>query len=100
LLATWRETGADVAADHAPVLAPHWYEAAEWERALHYTLRAADRARALYARPEAGYHWRALELLGRLPSTPERRRLRATAVIELVQLPGWVRRGDVRQLHR
>jgi class 3 adenylate cyclase/tetratricopeptide (TPR) repeat protein len=86
------ETGADLSAEHAPVLAHHWYEAAEWERALHYALRAAERARALYARPEAvGHHWRALELLGRLPSTRERRRLSATVVIELVQLPGWIK---------
>ncbi len=87
------ETGADVAAEHAAVLAHHWYEAADWERALHYALRAAERARALYARPEAvGHHWRALELLDRLPSTRDRRRLRAEVAIELVQLPGWVTR--------
>jgi class 3 adenylate cyclase/tetratricopeptide (TPR) repeat protein len=86
------QTGADAAAEHAAILAHHWYEAADWERALHYTLRAAERARALYARPEAvAHHWLALELIGRLPSTTERRRLAATVTVDLVQLPGWAK---------
>jgi class 3 adenylate cyclase/tetratricopeptide (TPR) repeat protein len=86
------EIGSDAAAEQAAVLAHHWYEAGDWERALGYTLRAAERARALYARPEAiAHHWRALELLGRLPATSERRRLHAEVVIELVQLPAFAR---------
>jgi tetratricopeptide (TPR) repeat protein len=86
------ETGAGGAAEHAAVLAHHWYEAGDWQRALDYTLRAGERARALYARPEAiAHHWRALELLGRLPATPDRRRLGASVVINLLQLPGWAK---------
>jgi class 3 adenylate cyclase/tetratricopeptide (TPR) repeat protein len=86
------EMGAGEAAEHAAVLAHHWYEAGDWQRALDYTLRAGERARALYARPEAiAHHWRALELLGRLPVTAERRRLGASVVINLVQLPGWAK---------
>jgi class 3 adenylate cyclase/tetratricopeptide (TPR) repeat protein len=88
-------TGAGEAAEHSAVLAHHWYEAAEWERALHYALRAGERARALYTRSEAVPHyWRAVELLDRLPVTPERRRLRAQVVIELVRLPNWARSRD------
>jgi predicted ATPase len=39
--------------EHATVLAYHWDRADDWDRALRYTLRAAERARALYAQPEA-----------------------------------------------
>jgi class 3 adenylate cyclase/tetratricopeptide (TPR) repeat protein len=84
--------GLGEAAEHAAVLGHHWYEAGDWERALHYTLRAAERARALYARPEAvAHHWRALELLGRLSATPDRARLRSSVVINLLQVPGWAK---------
>ena len=56
--------------EHAAILAHHWREAEEWEQALHHTLRAAARARALYARQKAiALHWQALELLPRLPIT-------------------------------
>jgi class 3 adenylate cyclase/tetratricopeptide (TPR) repeat protein len=78
--------------ENTAILAHHWYEAGDLERALHYTLRAGERAGALYARPEAIAHqWRALELIDRLPSTPERRRLSATVVIDLVELPNWAK---------
>ena len=50
--------------EHAALLAHHWREAEAWEMSLHHTLRAAARARALYARPEAvNLHWQALALL-------------------------------------
>ena len=76
--------------EHAAVLAHHWREAEEWERALHHTLRAAARARALYARPEAvALHWQALELLARLPTTDARRSTYVDVVLELLDLPGW-----------
>ncbi len=77
--------------EHAAVLAHHWREAEEWEPALHHTLRAAARARALYARPEAvALHWQALELLADLPTTDARRSIYVDVVLELLNLPGWV----------
>ena len=54
------------------------------------SLEAAERAMKLYARPEAIEHyWRALELLGRLPATAERKRMHIDALLVLVELPGW-----------
>ena len=42
-------------------------------KALDYTLEAAERAQKLFARPEAiNHYWQALELMERLPHTPER----------------------------
>ena len=76
--------------EHAAVLAHHWREAEEWERGLHHTLRAAARARALYARPEAiALHWQALDLLARLPTTDARRSTYVDVVLQLLDLPGW-----------
>ena len=81
--------------EHAAILAHHWREAEEWERALHHTLRAAARARALYARPEAiALHWQALELLAHLPTTDARRLTYVEVVLELLDLPGWVTRAS------
>ena len=81
-----------VPAEHAALLAHHWEGAQEWDRALVQTLRAAMRARALYARPEAvAHHWRAVDLLARLPATPERRATFAEVTLELMDLPGWAR---------
>jgi class 3 adenylate cyclase/tetratricopeptide (TPR) repeat protein len=90
--------GADVAAEQAAVLAHHWYQAEEWERALDYSVRAAAHARALYARPEAiGHHWQALDLLGRLPQSSARRRTYVEVVGHLVGLPGFARNETERQ---
>jgi predicted ATPase len=51
--------------EHAAVLAHHWYAAEDWARALAHTLTAAERARALYARPEAvSHYWRAQPAVG------------------------------------
>jgi tetratricopeptide (TPR) repeat protein len=81
-------------ADRAALLAHHWRLAEDWEKALTYSLEVAERARALYARPEAiAHYWHALDLLGRLPSTAERQRLHVDTVLTLVELPGW-RRND------
>ena len=45
-------------------------------KALTYTLEAAERARTLFARPEAiNHYWQALDLLERLPHTSERSRV-------------------------
>ena len=66
--------------ERAALLAHHWLRAEEWEKALDYTLEAAERARKLYARPEAiSHYWQALELLERLPHTSERSRVHATS---------------------
>jgi class 3 adenylate cyclase/tetratricopeptide (TPR) repeat protein len=76
----------------AALLAYHWVRAEDRERALRYTLEAAERARKLYARPEAiSHYWQALDLLEKLPRTLERRRVHIDAVLSLVQLPGWMR---------
>jgi class 3 adenylate cyclase len=81
--------------EHAAVLAHHWRDAEEWERALHHTLRAATRARALYARPEAvALHWQALELLARLPTTDARSSTYVDVVLDLMALPGWAGAGE------
>src|SRR6185436_15314798 len=76
----------------AALLAYHWLRAEDRERALRYTLEAAERARKLYARPEAiSHYWQALDLLEKLPRTVERRHVHIDAVLSLVQLPGWMR---------
>ena len=88
----------DVPAEHAAILAYHWERAQDWARALQYTLRAASRARALYARPEAvTHHWRAVDLLGRLPATPELQAVFVDVVLTLMDLPGWARTEAERQ---
>jgi tetratricopeptide (TPR) repeat protein len=93
-LATFLEQEATPASDRAPLLANHWEKAENWEKALTYSLEAAERAMKLYGRPEAIAHfWQALALLDRLPPTVERTRLRIDAVLSLEQLPGW-RRND------
>ena len=89
-LALFLEQEPTPAADRAVLLSHHWWRAEDWERALTYSLDAAERAMKLYARPEAITHyWRALELLDRLPATAERKRLHIDALLVLVELPGW-----------
>jgi tetratricopeptide (TPR) repeat protein len=91
-LAMFLEEQPTPAADRAALLAHHWRAAEDWEKALTYSLEAAQRAEALYARPEAIAHfWHALDLLGRLPDTPDRQRLHMDALFALVGLPGWRR---------
>jgi predicted ATPase/class 3 adenylate cyclase len=86
------QTVPDPSGEPATVLAQHWLRAEECERALTYTLQAAERARRLYARPEAvAQYWQALELLDRLPASDERRRTHVDTLLSLVQLPGWMR---------
>ncbi len=86
------QTVSDPSGEPAAVLAQHWLRAEEWERALTYTLQAAERARRLYARPEAvAQYWQALELLDRLPASDERRRTHVDTLLALVQVPGWMR---------
>jgi class 3 adenylate cyclase len=84
--------------EHAAVLADHWLRADRLEEALTWTLRAADRARGLYARPEAiAHYWQALELMGRLPTTPERHLLHAETVLALTRTPGYYRDATSRE---
>ena len=53
-------------------------------RALTYTLEAAERARTLFARPEAiNHYWQALELIERLPHTPELDRVHCNVILSL-----------------
>jgi class 3 adenylate cyclase/tetratricopeptide (TPR) repeat protein len=77
--------------ERAALLAHHWLLAEDWEKALKYTVLAAERARQLYARPEAiALYWQAVELLDRLPRTQERSRLHIDVVLGLVAIPGWM----------
>jgi tetratricopeptide (TPR) repeat protein len=86
------QAGADASGEHAAVLAHHWLRAQDWENALEYTLQAAERARKLYARPEAiAHYWQALKLLEHLDRTVERRRMHIDVVLSLVQMPAWFR---------
>ena len=76
----------------AALLAYHWLRAEEWEKALDYTLEAAERAQKLFARPEAiNHYWQALELMERLPHTPERGRVHCDVILSLARLPGSMR---------
>jgi tetratricopeptide (TPR) repeat protein len=71
------------------MLAYHFEQGENWEKALEYTLEAAERARKLYAQPEAATHfWKALELMEHLPRTVERGRTHIDVVLSLVKL--WV----------
>ena len=78
--------------ERSALLAHHWLMAEDWERALTYTLEAAERARTLFARPEAiNHYWQALELIERTPHTPELDRVHCNVILSLIYLPGWVR---------
>lgn len=78
--------------ERSALLAHHWLRAEEWDRALTYTLEAAERARTLFARPEAiNHYWQALDLLERLPHTSERNRIHCDVLVAMFQLPGWRR---------
>jgi tetratricopeptide (TPR) repeat protein len=78
--------------ERAGLLAYHWLNAEDWERALGYTLEAAGQANKIYARPEAiNHYWQALELLDRLPANVEQNRVHAEAILSLMSLPGWMR---------
>jgi tetratricopeptide (TPR) repeat protein len=58
---------------------------------LEYTLKASERAKNLYAQPEAISHdWHALDLLEHLPRTMERGRTHIDVVLSLVGLTEWV----------
>jgi class 3 adenylate cyclase/tetratricopeptide (TPR) repeat protein len=85
-------SGASSVGEGAALLANHWLRAEGWEKALKYTLEAAEQARKLYARPEAiNQHWQALDLLERLPHTSERSRVHCDVLVSMIQLPGWRR---------
>jgi len=82
----------DVSDEHAAVLAYHWMRTEDWEKSLEYTLQAAERARRLYAQPEAlAHYWQALELLDQLPPTVERRRIHIDVVLSLSHMTVWFR---------
>ena len=90
--ATFLESETTAAPDRAPLLAHHWLRAEDWEKALTYSVEAARRAQALYARPEAiAHYWQALAILDRLPPTAERSRTYADVMLALETLPGWRR---------
>ena len=82
----------DSAEEQNAILAHHWLHAEDPEKALHYALQAAERARRLYACSETVTHyWQVLGLLNRLPPTAARQRTRAASVLELLLTPGWRR---------
>jgi tetratricopeptide (TPR) repeat protein len=87
--ATFLEVETTTAPDRAPLLAHHWLRAEDWEKALTYSVEAARRAQALFARPEAiAHYWQALSLLDRLPPTTERTRTHIDVILALEVLPG------------
>jgi tetratricopeptide (TPR) repeat protein len=80
------------AAGRAALLAHHWWLAEDWDKALGYLLEAAERARTLYARPEAiAHYWQTLDVLDRLPPTPDRERVYIDTLVALAGQPGWRR---------
>jgi predicted ATPase len=86
----------------AALLAHHWSNAEEWEKALHYALQAAERAWKLYAYPEAiSHYWQALDLMEHLPRRAELIRIHADVLFSLFPLPGYTRdeAERVRMLH-
>ena len=89
------QEGLNVSDEQAAVMAYHWLRAEEWEKALEYTLQAAERARKLHARPEALTHyWQALELLDKLPRTDKRRRTHINVMISLSLITTSFRNAD------
>jgi predicted ATPase len=79
----------DSVEEQSAILGHHWLHALDPEKALHYALQAAERARRLYACSETVTHyWQVLGLLRRLPPTAERQRTRAATVLELLLTPG------------
>ena len=91
-LALFFEQEPTPAAHRAALLAHHWRLAEDWEKALTYSLEAAERASTLYARPEAiAHYWHVLDILDRLPVTPDRERLHIDTLVALVRQPGWRR---------
>ena len=83
------------------LLAYHWLRAEMWEKALAYTLEAVARAQKLFARPEAAKHyWQALELIERLPNTPELSRVHCEVILSLARLPGSMRDEEEARLFR
>jgi class 3 adenylate cyclase/tetratricopeptide (TPR) repeat protein len=81
-----------LAGEHAALLAHHWLRAEDREKALRFTLRAAEQAGRIYACPEAiNHYWQALSLLEQMPQAAKRIRTHAGTILSLVCLPGWVR---------
>jgi tetratricopeptide (TPR) repeat protein len=80
------------APESVTLLAHHWFQAEDWERALSYTLEAAQQAQRLNAGAEAvTRNWQALAILDRLPQTAERRRTHIDVVLSLFGQRGWRR---------
>ena len=76
----------------AALMAHHWLAAEKWEKALEWTVRAAQHAQKLFARPEAiNHYWQALELMERLPNTPERCPIHCDIIMSLFSLQGSIR---------
>ena len=82
------------------LLAHHWLGAEEWERALKYTIEAAEQAEKLYARPEAiSRYSQALHLMDQLPANAENNRIHAELVAAFVVIPGNMQRRCGNRLH-
>jgi class 3 adenylate cyclase/tetratricopeptide (TPR) repeat protein len=76
-------------------LAYHFEQGEVWEKALEYTLESAERAKNLYAQPEAISHYlQALELLEHFPRTVERANTHINVVLSLVRLPASLIAGE------
>ncbi len=78
------ELYADRLDEQAPVLAYHYARSARHDRAIHYALRAGDRAAALFANAEATtYYEQALALARGLPPSPDAHRAVIDATLKL-----------------
>jgi class 3 adenylate cyclase len=96
-LAEFLEAGAGSGADASPLLAHHWREAGDAERAVHYLLSAAELAGRGWAKGEAvALYNQALELI---PKEEEARR-RDVALKRAVEYAAFSHIGDARQARR
>jgi predicted ATPase len=73
--------------EYAALLAQHYTEAGDDEKATTYLIRAGDQAARVYAHSEARVHYAlALDALSRLPDNDENRRQRVDALIKQVSV--------------
>jgi tetratricopeptide (TPR) repeat protein len=82
----------------APLLAFHYTQAGDDEKALHYTLLAAQAAGRIFAYAESSGHYQhAIEILSRLPDTAENRLRRMNAILDYAD-QSWSTDSPVRRL--
>lgn len=84
--------------DEPALLAHHWERAGALEKALEYRLRAVNRAASLFAVAERDAQaWHILDLLGRLPKTPERRKIYVEMILTSFRDAFWRNEDEYQQ---